>query len=1070
MLFQILGNLQIEGVALRSPQERRLLAALLLHRNGTLSIGAAEDVVWPDRPPASRKLSLQSKISRLRSLLGSDRVRYTGTGYSLRVESGECDADEFERRAVEVLDSPSGDPLFQLQAADDALSLYRGPLLDEFTDETFVGGAAVRVEQRRLALEEARLGFMAQLGLHTRMLHAVTPLETEHPYNERLCEFRMLALAGSGRVVDALRAFHAFRSRLVEDVGVEPSGSLSMFEARLLTSGMDRPGPTGLVERSTVETDVSSRREASNGTEAGWAHWNDPLTTRPPFVGREETIARLSRALRRASGPTAVVIEGDGGIGKTRVVMELLAVTSRRSIPGKVLRCRPSEALFGPFRQALPAHGTTDWSEPTARAQMVGALARSLHDQLRHGVLVVEDLHWADQGTLEVLSSFAIGLDSHDPVTMVLTTRPFPVGDERAAWLALFRRSLPSTAIDLHGFSEPEVFELIHRAAGRQPSPALSDVLHQRTLGNPLLALTGLENLRGSGALRTDGLTLTSHVREFRSVPADLQGLLEVAYQRLSPLAQQLLMDVALATEEPSIEELPALAGLGEDTRLRILTEVEQAGLIDAPHEVVVYRHDLYRQVIADRIPFAELPARHLAMLEAISPDAARNGAQLPAGPAVLALAQHADGAGVLLDPTRRFEIFRAAGYQALTITDWTLAARWMRRALSLADDLAVEPEAAVAVQVAAGAALYRAHDPAAAEVLAAAVERAREVGDLERWGTALLDYCRTLSGQSAKSVSLPRGGIEQYVAKSQELHPALCARLLGMSAEHHASVGDRITAAEHLEQAERLAEQAPSDLLQAEMQFAAGLRALTELELDRASDCFERSVARSRAAQSNWVMSWGLGRGVFTSLLQGDIVGAGRLARQARATQLAAGTWGELSFTAAIEAHLHDITAEPELCDARLAEAERLLIRSGFSFTAQFLYPLHIARAAHRGDLAVFDDAMARWEQLPARVPSVFCALREVIAGDPDRARSIVWRTVTAQRAGPAHLAPLVAQITIASLLDDKELAVESLDTIEVLAAKGVAHLPTMQEPLRDQIDALRSVAGEGSSRTGRN
>jgi DNA-binding SARP family transcriptional activator len=236
-VFSILGPLQVDApapVRITAPQERRLLGALLLRRNRWLGVGDAEDAIWGDERPATHRLTLQTKVSRLRRLIGADRLRSGPDGYALRTGPGECDADEFEDLCGQLERRGPGDVEEQLARAERALALWRGPVLGELCDEPFVGSEAVRLEQMRLTVEERRLELLMRSRRLGEVVATTERLLVDHPYHEAICFSRMQALAQSGRVVDAVRTYQAFRRRLVDEVGVEPSARLVALESRLL--------------------------------------------------------------------------------------------------------------------------------------------------------------------------------------------------------------------------------------------------------------------------------------------------------------------------------------------------------------------------------------------------------------------------------------------------------------------------------------------------------------------------------------------------------------------------------------------------------------------------------------------------------------------------------------------------------------------------------------------------------------------------------------------------------------------------------------------------------------------
>ena len=161
MQFAILGPVEARtnGSALQlgGPKPRALLAMLLLDANEPVSRDRLIEGLWGDDPPPSADQTLDSYVSRLRRVLGPDRVVRRPPGYLLVVEPGELDLERFER-------------LVEARSLHEALRLWRGPALADVLYEPFACEQAERLEERRLvALEdriEADLATGEGAGLH----------------------------------------------------------------------------------------------------------------------------------------------------------------------------------------------------------------------------------------------------------------------------------------------------------------------------------------------------------------------------------------------------------------------------------------------------------------------------------------------------------------------------------------------------------------------------------------------------------------------------------------------------------------------------------------------------------------------------------------------------------------------------------------------------------------------------------------------------------------------------------------------------------------------------------------
>src|SRR5439155_5669070 len=214
MDFRILGPLEVieDGhvLDLGGQKQRALLAVLLLHANEVVSSDRLIDALWPERPPETAAKALQVYVSQLRKLLGKKRLETKAPGYLLRVEEGELDLEGCRRLAEE------GRP-------KEALALWRGPALSDFSYEPFAHAEIARLEELRIGYLEERIEQDLAAGRHAELVGELDSLVATHPLRERLRRQLMLALYRSGRQAEALEVYQAARGVLVEELGIEPS-------------------------------------------------------------------------------------------------------------------------------------------------------------------------------------------------------------------------------------------------------------------------------------------------------------------------------------------------------------------------------------------------------------------------------------------------------------------------------------------------------------------------------------------------------------------------------------------------------------------------------------------------------------------------------------------------------------------------------------------------------------------------------------------------------------------------------------------------------------------------------
>jgi DNA-binding SARP family transcriptional activator len=226
--FRILGPLEVldadeRPLSLGGQKQRAVLGLLLLERGRVVPTEVLIDRLWGVEPPPTAITSLQNTISRLRKLLGPDRLITKPPGYAVSVETNELDLARCERMVVEARElkpEPRGVLL------RDALALWRGPPLADFIYEAWAQGEIGRLEEVRSSLFEDRVDADLELGRHSELVGELESLVAEHPLRERLRGQLMLALYRCGRQAEALEAYQETRRVLVEELGIEPSAQL----------------------------------------------------------------------------------------------------------------------------------------------------------------------------------------------------------------------------------------------------------------------------------------------------------------------------------------------------------------------------------------------------------------------------------------------------------------------------------------------------------------------------------------------------------------------------------------------------------------------------------------------------------------------------------------------------------------------------------------------------------------------------------------------------------------------------------------------------------------------------
>ncbi|MEV6547540.1 BTAD domain-containing putative transcriptional regulator [Streptomyces sp. NPDC051597] len=379
--FGVLGPVRAwrgpEALPSGSPQQRALLAALLLRDGRTATAAELIDAIWGDEPPSQALAAVRTYASRLRKALGPGVLVSESGGYAIRLDSGVLDLAEAQELAAEAEKARAGGD--QTRARDllkAALALWTGEPLAGIPGP-HADTERTRLVEWRLQLTEARLDMELDAGCHAEAVSELTALTAAYPLRERLRELLMLALYRSGRQAEALAVYADTRRLLADELGVDPRPELARLQQRILQADEDLARPA---EAPAAPAPVRAAQLPASV---------------PDFTGRVAFVQELSARLAAAESTVMAVsaLAGIGGVGKTTLAVHV-AHAARPHFPDGQLyvdlqgtgprACEP-EAVLGAFLRAL---GTPDASIPDSLEERA-ALFRSTLDGRR--VLVLLD-------------------------------------------------------------------------------------------------------------------------------------------------------------------------------------------------------------------------------------------------------------------------------------------------------------------------------------------------------------------------------------------------------------------------------------------------------------------------------------------------------------------------------------------------------------------------------------------------------------------------------------------------------------------------------------------------------
>ncbi|AWN22459.1 hypothetical protein DKM44_03750 [Deinococcus irradiatisoli] len=567
--LKVLGRpqVQVAGAALKlAPKRLALMAYLALEgRRGALPRAELCRVLWSGHEAESARRNLRQELHRLKQTPLSAHLHLTPEHVELL--DYRCDALDFAALGAAVPDPA------RLTAA---LSLYGGPLLaevdlpDEGVDE-WLRLKRAELHQRFLEWRRVQAAELAQQGDLTGAVEALSALldaGDEAAYGETM---RLQARLGQREA-----ALHTF-ARL----------EMALGELNLT------PTPEILTLRDRLRALPAAPQAGS--------------LSRPPLIGRDALLLDLETHLTSRGG--LVLIEGEPGIGKTAVLDAL----ARRWGLGLRLQGREESAAtpFSPISEALRLHlghlaalpaawrrelarllPELEGPEPPlpqrgdeGRARFLAALSAALEHLLGGGLLHLDDLHWFDAASLEVLGLLWRG----GGWRAVASARPLERSRNAALDRllgALTRRGVAEQRT-LTPLSETETLQLVRALSSPHGGVRFAQRLFQSTQGHPLFVLETLKALFEAGELREEGgrwhTDFDSATEDYRELPmpGSVRAAVRSRLALLGDAARQLLSSAALLGEAFSLAELEGSTPLSAWAQLDALEAVLGAGLIE---------------------------------------------------------------------------------------------------------------------------------------------------------------------------------------------------------------------------------------------------------------------------------------------------------------------------------------------------------------------------------------------------------------------------------------------------------------------------------------------------------
>ncbi|HEU4319785.1 MAG TPA: AAA family ATPase [Acidimicrobiia bacterium] len=686
---------------------RSLFAYLVANRQRPISRDLLAGTFWPDLPDSRARRRLSHALWQIQDVVnvgGVTHLKATSDTLTFNTEASYwLDVEEFDSSFKPDQDM-GGDPdPNEPSRLRRCVELYRGDFLAGYFDDWVVAEQEhyrqkyLTALRRLVTSTKAGGDYEEALDLARRLTHHDSLSEDGHREVMRL-NFLL------GRTTEAIDQYERLRSVLAEELGTEPSAPTQHIYERVLRH-----------RRSRVEPAASTAPTAILAGGAG----------ETPFVGRDSERRILVDALEQVLGGNGgvVMVEGEPGIGKTRLAVEMgedarwrgFEVTWAHARPGAVRPFGPIIDLLNslsPLRiEQLTEQVDPIWLQSAARlapvlggggetgtksqqlrpdeesTRMLEALVHilaSLGDISPH-VVIIDDVQWSDRDTLAVLKQLAVRL-AHSQVLLVLAYRSEEARGDAEVWdtLRQLDRSAGLGRAILSPLSVFELEEMIRRSLGTtRLDSGIATRIHRQTGGNILFTLETLLTLRDRGLFSagSDPIEVLASQIDDGIIPVAprVRVIIEARMSLLSPEVLGVYEVASIIGDHIDVSLISRVATLDKPELLRAIDELLFRGLLveDSAGRFHI-AHDQARQVVYESVPAQRRVAIHRAVAQSISELAPEN---------IEAIGHHFREAGEAVQAT---DYLRAAGLRAIELSAYGTARQHLQaaRETSIAADL----------------------------------------------------------------------------------------------------------------------------------------------------------------------------------------------------------------------------------------------------------------------------------------------------------------------------------------------------------------------------------------------
>ncbi|MBS1252545.1 MAG: Transcriptional regulatory protein MoaR1 [Anaerolineales bacterium] len=712
-------------VATRQPQTRDKVASLF----------------WPETQAQQARGSLRNTLYNLRRAFddfdplvsGNQTIRFaTELDYWLDIEG-------FERHVSSQAEDPAATSPASLEALKESVDLYRGEFLEGFSiPEAYEFEDWIFFERDRLGrlylsgLRSLSSGYEAQ-GEYRRAIQQARAMLTYDPLQESVHRRLMRLYHAAGDRAAALRQYETLRDLLDRELGAEPLQETHDLYAEILRR------PSGTSEQAAQTQQAPARTPAPAFPPASRPRFEArpvPEYLQSPLIGREAEFEQFQTALNaaRQGRGQLVLVHGEAGVGKTRLVQEVIEsaddvhllaghayeadgtppyqplIEAMRSAhlafeslepPVAPVWLREVSRLvpeFGVQPALVPAGAGMPVEAEEARSRLFEGIARLICRlaEERSVILGLDDLHWADEATLEVVGYLTRAV-SYQPVLIVSTYRTEEAGPTLRRLVRDLRRDGLVTQIAVNRLTIDEVTAMIRKMAGmKEGAERFSQRIYEQTAGNPFFVIEVIKSLFEQGLLREEPGGWATTWEDFASdyqtlpLPLSIREAVEARLERLDGNTQMILETAAVIRHPFAFSTVQTASGLSEIEALDAFDALLRAGLIqeiavDIEGSTYDFSHPLVREVTYQDLSGARRQHLHCRVGQTLE------ATHLPSPNGVVDRLAYHFGLGGARDKALKYAI--EAGHRARGLYAADAAIEHYQRALSFKPSVADEAE-----------------------------------------------------------------------------------------------------------------------------------------------------------------------------------------------------------------------------------------------------------------------------------------------------------------------------------------------------------------------------------------